>query len=105
MARRPRSVLDLVVGRVGARRGYRVGTFLVSWSIVYQALGRAPSIEEYGDWWKLSRSTAFREQALFREAFPGEHDPERVVVAMLDAWDSRQGVRGLGGVPASLVAA
>jgi hypothetical protein len=42
-------------------------------------LGYPPTIEEYADWWGTSRSTAFREQARFRDAFPDETTPERVV--------------------------
>jgi len=45
-------------------------------------LGHPPPLEEYADWWRESRSTVFRLQARFREAFPGETTPQRLVDAM-----------------------
>ena len=43
----------------------------MSWSIAESSLGRElESIEEYGEWWKQSRATSYREQMAFRKAFP-----------------------------------
>jgi len=42
--------------------------------------------------------TAYREQALFREAFPEETTPDRLLDGALAAWDGRGGVTGLGRV-------
>jgi hypothetical protein len=39
-------------------------------------LGHPPTVEEYADWWKESRATAYREQQLFRETFPGMETPD-----------------------------
>jgi hypothetical protein len=51
----------------GLRRGLKVMSFIVAWGVASEDLGREITIEEYGEWWKVSRSSAFREQALFRE--------------------------------------
>jgi hypothetical protein len=56
-----------------------VVAFIVMWAIAEDALGHAPTLDEYADWWRESRSTVFREQARFREAFPGETTPQRLI--------------------------
>jgi hypothetical protein len=100
MARRqPRTLLEVAMAQVGMRRGARVIAFMIAWNVVRRELGHEPTIEEYGDWWKVSRATAFREQQMFREAFPGEENPARLMDAAAGAWDERKGVRGLGSVP------
>ena len=68
-----------MAARVGLRKTLKALTFIASWGIVYEALGRAPeSIEEYAEWWRESRAKAFRDQQLFREALPGEDTPTRI---------------------------
>jgi hypothetical protein len=92
------TLLSVAVRNVGFRRGCRAVAFLVCWAIVEDALGRTPTLDEYADWWKESRSTAFREQAIFREAFPGELTPHRIVVLLSGQrrhWH-RAGVGGAG---------
>lgn len=53
----------------------KVQAFIVAWARVRDDLGRDPSIEEYAEWWSMSRRQGFYEQARFREAFPGLADP------------------------------
>ncbi len=53
--------------------------FIVQWAIAQEALDHPLTLDEYGEWWHASRSTVFREQARFREAFPGETTPQRLV--------------------------
>jgi hypothetical protein len=77
--RLPRTLQELAATRVGLIRSMKVVTFIVSWGIACEAIGQPLTLEEYADWWKESRSTAFREQAVFREAFPGETTPQRIV--------------------------
>lgn len=62
---------------------------MVAYQVVRDDLGHSPTIEEYGDWWKQSRSTSYREQALFRQAFPSEETPDRLLDATAQAWASR----------------
>jgi hypothetical protein len=76
--RRP-TLQQLAAKRVGKTSGARVVAFIVQWAIAAEALGHALTLDEYADWWHASRSTVFREQARFREAFPGETNPQRLV--------------------------
>jgi hypothetical protein len=76
--RRP-TLQELAAKRVGRTSGARVVAFIVQWAVAAEALGHALTLEEYADWWHASRSTVFREQARFREAFPGEATPQRLV--------------------------
>jgi hypothetical protein len=70
---------QLAATRVGKTSGARVVAFIVQWAVAAEALGHALTLDEYADWWHASRSTVFREQARFRDAFPGETTPQRLV--------------------------
>jgi hypothetical protein len=70
---------QLASARVGQTKGAKVVAFIVMWAIAEEALGHPPTLEEYAEWWRESRSTAFRLQARFREAFPTEATPQRIV--------------------------
>lgn len=91
-------LMEYLRRRVGFRRSIQVLAFMVAWDTARRALhGREPmTLQEYADWWKVSRPTAFREQARFREAFPGETTPDRLLDLAAAAWDQRTGVAGLG---------
>jgi hypothetical protein len=82
MARKklPDDALLVVLTRaVGIRKAMKVLTFVVSWGIVIEDTGEPPeSIEAYADWWRSSHRSAYREQALYREALPGEDTPTRL---------------------------
>lgn len=77
------TLIELCVDRAGFRRGSKVMAFVIAWGRVREDLGRAPSIEEYAEWWKQPRRTAFDEQKFFRAAFPELDSP----AALLDAMD------------------
>ena len=69
--RRAKTWAELVVQRVGFRRSARVMQFVVTWALAENDLGHRPTVEEYADWWgDVSYATAYRDQALFREALP-----------------------------------
>lgn len=70
---------QLASKNVGQVAGAKVVAFVVQWAMTEEALGHPPTLEEFADWWYASRSTVFREQARFREAFPGEATPQRLV--------------------------
>jgi hypothetical protein len=76
---KPPTLQQLAARNVGQIKGARVVAFVVMWAIAEDALGHSPTLEEYAEWWHESRSTVFREQARFREAFPGETTPQRLV--------------------------
>jgi hypothetical protein len=83
----------IAAGRVGVIKSARVMAFMVQWQIAADDLGREPTVEEYAEWWNSSRRTAFREQALFREAFPGENTPRRLLDLTAHAWATRPSKR------------
>jgi hypothetical protein len=79
MRRQPKTLAEQLVREIGFRKTVRVMAFVSAWGICTEALGRPPaSIEEYAGWWTEGFSTACRERAMFREAFPGESTPERM---------------------------
>lgn len=77
-SKRP-TLQQLAARNVGQIAGAKVVAFIVQWAIAEEALSHPLTLEEYGDWWHASRSTVFREQARFREAFPSEVTPQRLV--------------------------
>lgn len=106
MAKRKRhpSLAQIVMGRMGVLQGGRVMTFILCWAIAEEAIGHVPTVEEYADWWKESRATAYREQARFRQCFPEESTPQRIVDLLKEQrtdW-RRRGVNGLGQVQLAL---
>ena len=88
--------------RVGFRKAMKVLTFIVAWGVVIEDTGDEDiGIEDYAAWWRESERTAFREQALFREAMPDEDTPTRLwlaVRAQIDAKDKAAPAR-LGTLP------
>lgn len=77
--RAPRTLLELAISRQGIVKGSQTMTFIVSWGMADQAHGGPITLEEYAAHWKVSRATAFREQARFREAFPEHATPQAIV--------------------------
>ncbi len=72
--RERRTVLEFGVARGGGGvRGFRKArkalTFAVCWSMCETELQRPPTIDEYGEWWKISRATAYREWQQWRDLF------------------------------------
>jgi hypothetical protein len=83
MGRRKQLTLQQAAAKnVGQVKGAKVVAFIVMWGIAEEALGHPPTLEEYATWWRESRSTVFRLQARFRDAFPGESTPQRLVDAL-----------------------
>jgi hypothetical protein len=80
-------LVDYVQGRVGRRPAQRVLAFLQEWDTLADELGRDPSLEEYAERWRLPRATAYSDQRLFREAFPGEQNPRRLLNQL---WELRR---------------
>ncbi len=79
------SLMVAVYNRVGWVAGYKVLLFLACWGHAEKQLGRPlASVDEYADWWVVSRATAFREQARFREALPEFSDPHAAIAWALE---------------------
>jgi hypothetical protein len=100
VARRSPTLFDVARHRVGYRGAIHALSFMVQWDIARRSLHgtEALTLTEYQEWWRMSRATAFREQARFRAAFPGESTPDRLLDAIAAYWDQRRGVKALGAV-------
>lgn len=73
-----RTWLEVAVANAGMRTGVRAMTWAYEWAVTRESLGHDPSVEEVAEWWALTRRTAFREQAAFREAFPTLESPAAI---------------------------
>jgi hypothetical protein len=88
---------QLAAARVGQVKGAKVVAFIVMWAIAEEALGHPPTLDEYSEWWHESRSTAFREQARFRDAFPAEATPQGLVDSLKEQEGPTWFKRGVSG--------
>jgi hypothetical protein len=92
-------LLTIAARVVGLRKAFRVLTFMAAWDRARRAMRHETlTLAEYADWWKVPESTAYREQALYRQAFPGESTPDRLLDAAEGQWVERHGIKGLGQV-------
>jgi hypothetical protein len=83
--------------RVGLRRAFKVLSFMVAWEHARAQLRQQElTVPEYAEWWREPESTVYRHQAAFRDAFPGETNPDRLLDRAAQQWDARSGVGGLG---------
>lgn len=71
--------VDYVQAQVGRRPAQRVLAFLQEWDVLSDELGREPTLDEYQRRWGTSRATAYNDQRLFQQAFPGERTPRRIL--------------------------
>lgn len=90
------ALYEVVRRRLGVLKGGRVLAFMVQWDVVVQELGREPTVVEYADWWGESERNVYYHLARFRECFPEERTPGRLMGQLRGDWDERRGVRGLG---------
>jgi len=71
--------MEHIYARTGSmRHTLRISVLIQQWALVRRDLGRRPTVEQYYEWWKQSERTAYRDLALFREAFPDEDGPDRI---------------------------
>jgi hypothetical protein len=82
----------LIVEKVGMRNGVRCLSFIVSWGIVFEALGHEPNMEEYTAYWKQSRATSYRERDAFQLVWPYEKNPAAIWAQIRDSVPERKRV-------------
>lgn len=63
----------------GRDRAKRLAVFLQQWDHQADDLGRAPTVREYAAEWKESETGVYRQLEEFREVFPSEEDPSRIM--------------------------
>lgn len=96
-------LLTIASRNVGLRRAFKALAFMAAWDRARRAMLREEiSLGEYAEWWKVSHGASYREQATFREAFPGETTPDHLLNLAETQWRERQGLQGLGAVRVAL---
>ncbi len=91
------------MARGGVIDGARCLVFVAQWSMASHALGKAITLEEFRDWWRISHGSAYRSQRLFRGLFPALPTPQPIAnraIARAQEWQE-QGVKGFGALPAA----
>jgi hypothetical protein len=68
----------------GRDRAKRLAIFLQQWDHQADELGRGPTVKEYAVEWRESESGTYRLLGEFREVFPTERDPSRVLGMLWD---------------------
>lgn len=81
---RKQYLMPSMIKRVGMRKALRAMGFIVAWESAQQMVatedpGAHFGIERYIVYWKMSKATAYREQAAFREAVPGFDSPTDLI--------------------------
>jgi hypothetical protein len=95
-------LLSVAARSVGLRRAMRALTFMAAWDRARKAMRKeALTLDEYREWWRESERTSFRDQQRFREAFPGESTPDRLLDLAEGQWVERNGISGLGRIRVS----
>lgn len=74
--------------REARRHAAQVAALVHEWAKLCDDLGREPTIVEYAVTYSIPEATARRDIALFREVFPSEATPTRVVKVLWDASES-----------------
>lgn len=91
-------LLTIAARRVGLRKAFKVLSFMAAWDHAQRAIGHEIGIEAYAEWWREPNGTVYRHQALFRDAFPDETTPARLLAIAATQWDERKGIDALGAV-------
>jgi len=75
-------VAERLAQEQGARRAFRVLQFIGCWGICCEKFGRPPvNVEEYVEYWGLTRAKGYREQQEFRECLPEYDTPTAIYEA------------------------
>lgn len=94
--RKPATLAEAAIGKLGVVKGARVLAFMVSWSQTTDAIGHAPTVAEYATFWHQHERTVYRDLARFRECFEHEVNPTRLMTVAAASYDLERGVKGLG---------
>lgn len=86
--RASRTLVGHIAAVVGFRRTASVLGYMVGWAMWVRLHGTAPTVDQLAGASSKTRAQWFRQQALFRECFPGERNPDRMVRIALDEFCS-----------------
>lgn len=79
------SLMEYAIRQGGVVRAGRVLTFVIAWGTARDKLGDewpdtlSAQVRAYAEWWKQSERTSWREIKRFREVFPDEETPSRLL--------------------------
>jgi hypothetical protein len=97
MARKPRTIHELCIARLGVHRGAIAAARVAQWAMVAHDLGRLPTTVEYAEWWSLDERTGWRHRAAIRDALGEEWEPtiEALAAQITDRMRSPRAVLSL----------
>lgn len=80
--------------KLGYRKGTKAAAFIVAWGIYADSLseGEVPTMDGYQRYWKSNPAAAYRERAVFHDAFPDDLTPDRIWRLAREQVQSRRSV-------------
>lgn len=93
---RDASLGEVVIGRYGPVKGARVLAFMVSWGVMMEEAGDRPTAEDQARFWHQHVRTVYRDLARFRECFPLERDPTRIMALAIAEAERAPSVAEMG---------
>lgn len=100
-----RSLLAIAIERRGVVGGARVLAFMVGWAQARAELaedwprdGVEAQIRAYSKWQRVTERTGWNELVRFREVWPDERTPSRLLDEVHGRWQTAGGVADLGAV-------
>lgn len=103
MSERPKeaTLIQYLVATVGVMRAAKVGGYIVWWGFYSDDLQKKspdsrPTFEGLAAFSNRSIRSVYREQALFRKAFPTQESPELIWRAIRDVVDKKSRQRATG---------
>lgn len=97
------SLLALAIERRGVLRGAAAIAFMAQWAQARDAAEEwptdlSPQVRAYARHWRVSERTAWREISRFREVWPEEESPSRLLDQVAGRWERNAGIAALGAV-------
>lgn len=96
--RKPNSLAEAAIGKLGVVKGARVLSFMLAWAQTMDAIGHPPTVGEHAEFWHQHERTVYRDLARFRDCFEHEVNPTRLMTLAANAYEHERGVKGLGEV-------
>jgi hypothetical protein len=76
---KPELLLTYLARTVGIWKASRVGGYIAAWGIYARSRpDERHTVAGCGEYWRRSEASMWREQKLFRTAFPDEQNPDRI---------------------------
>jgi hypothetical protein len=90
------SAIAVLLRDFGIRKTMRILDISTSWAIALRANGWEPiTAEQYGEYWRMGRASAFRDQRFWRECFPQSENPNATLIAVREQLEAKMADEGL----------